>query len=79
MLVNGNDIAIIEVKYKVHENDIQKLMTKKYENFQALFPEYKDYHHHLAIATFNISDELKKMAKDKNITVIQRKDVAFEG
>ncbi|MFZ2968576.1 MAG: YraN family protein, partial [Sulfuricurvum sp.] len=43
VMVNGKDIAIIEVKYKAHEKDLEKLLTKKQENFRELFPIYKDY------------------------------------
>nr|MBL0711406.1 hypothetical protein [Colwellia sp.] len=43
LLVNGNDIAIIETKYKAHISDIEKLINKKYTNFKKLYPEYKDY------------------------------------
>ena len=36
VMVNGKDIAIIEVKYKAHEKDLEKLLTKKQENFKEL-------------------------------------------
>ncbi|MFZ2968019.1 MAG: hypothetical protein WA080_03055 [Sulfuricurvum sp.] len=38
VMVNGKDIAIIEVKYKAHEKDLEKLLTKKQTNFKELFP-----------------------------------------
>ncbi len=78
MLVNGEDVAIIETKYKAHLSDIDRLLTKKYPNFKKLFPEYKDYNHHLAIASFNINDEVKIKALENNITVLQRKGDVFE-
>jgi hypothetical protein len=59
LLVNGKDIAIIEVKYKAHSNDVEKLVNKKYENFKKLYPEYKDYNHHLGLASFNMNDDVK--------------------
>ena len=43
---------LIEVKYKAHKNDVEKLITKKYENFKILYPEYKYYNHHLGLASF---------------------------
>ena len=60
VLVNGKDIAIIEVKYKAHTNDIESLINKKYSNFKKLYPEYKNYNHHLGLASFNINDDVKK-------------------
>jgi hypothetical protein len=38
-MVNEKDIAIIEVKYKAHEKDLEKLLTKKQENFRELLPK----------------------------------------
>lgn len=73
ILVNGQDVAIIEVKYKAHEEDLTKLLTKKYNNFKKLFPAYKDYRHHLVLATFYLYNELKEQALQNNVIVLQRK------
>ncbi len=62
VMINGKDVAIIEVKYKAYEKDLDKLINKKYPNFKELYPMYKDYNHHLALASFYINDELKEMA-----------------
>lgn len=72
-MVNGKDVAIIEVKYKAHEKDLKKLITKKYENFRILYPMYKDYKHHLALASFCASDELKEEALSLGVSVLQRR------
>ena len=73
ILVNGQDVAIVEVKYKAHEKDLDKLLTKKYDNFKKLFPVYKDYRHHLVLATFHLYNELKERALQNNVIVLQRK------
>ena len=78
VMVNGKDVAIIEVKYRAHEADLNKLLTKKYENFKQLFPMYKDYTHHLVLATFSIYDDLKQEALSKGVTILQRKGDVFE-
>ncbi len=78
VMVNGKDIAIIEVKYKAHEDDLTKLLTKKYDNFKKLFPMYKDYTHHLVLATFSLYDELKAKALSQGVTILQRKGDVFE-
>jgi phage anti-repressor protein len=78
LLVNGKDIAIIETKYKAHSNDIEKLINKKYENFKKLYPEYKDYNHHLGLASFNMNDEVKESASKNNVILIQRKGDLIE-
>ena len=78
ILVNGKDVAIVEVKYKAHNDDLTKLITKKYNNFKALFPAYKEYRHHLVLATFHIYDELKELALQNNVIVLQRKGDVVE-
>jgi len=78
LLVNGKDIAIIEIKYKAHTNDIYKLVSKKYENFKKLYPEYKDYNHHLVLASFNINEDVIKEALDNDVIILQRKGDIIE-
>ncbi|MFZ2969338.1 MAG: hypothetical protein WA080_09830, partial [Sulfuricurvum sp.] len=78
VMVNGKDIAIIEVKYKAHEKDLEKLLTKKQTNFKELFPIYKDYTHHLALASFYMPPELKEKALENNVIVLQRKGDVME-
>ncbi len=78
LMVNGKDIAIIETKYKAHSTDIEKLVTKKLDNFKKLYPEYKDYSHHLALASFYINDDVKKEAKNNNVILLQRKGELIE-
>jgi len=73
LLVNGKDIAIVEVKYKAHQNDVEKLINKKYKNFKKLYPEYKDYTHHLGLASFNMNDDVKESASKNNVILLQRK------
>ena len=73
LLVNGKDIAIVEVKYKAHQNDVEKLVNKKYENFKKLYPEYKDYTHHLGLASFNMNEDVKESALKNNVILLQRK------
>jgi len=73
VLVNGKDVAIIEIKYKLNQKDIDRLLNKKIVNFKKLYPEYKDYNHHLGLASFKIHSDLKQEALDNNIMVLQRK------
>ena len=72
-MLNGKDIAIIECKYKAHTKGINRLLTKKYINFQKLYPEYKNYQHHLRLASFYINDNVKQQATDHKTMLLQRK------
>jgi phage anti-repressor protein len=78
LLVNGKDVAIIETKYKAHTKDIERLINKKYENFKKLYPEYKNYTHHLGLASFNMNEDVKEMASEKNVILLQRKGDLIE-
>jgi hypothetical protein len=78
LLINGKDIAIIETKYKAHIRDIEKLVNKKYTNFKKLYPEYKDYTHHLGLASFNINEDVKEEAEKNNVILLQRKGDIIE-
>jgi hypothetical protein len=80
LLVNSKDIAIIEVKYKAKAKAkyVDRLLSKKYTNFKKLYPEYKDYNHHLVLASFYINKDLKNNALDNNITILQRKGDVVE-
>lgn len=78
VMVNGKDVAIIEVKYKAHKADLDKLLTKKYENFKILYPMYKDYNHHLGLAAFHINQDLKEEALEQGVIVLQRKGDVVE-
>ena len=73
LLVNGKDIAIIETKYKAHTKDVEKLINIKYKNFKKLYPEYKNYNHHLGLASFKMNEEVKNLALENNVMLLQRK------
>jgi len=70
-LTNGDAIAIVEVKYKLHEHDLIKL-DRKLGNFKQLFPIYQDYTLYGAIASFHINDDAKQAALSQGYFVLQR-------
>ena len=72
VMTNGDAIGIVEVKYKVHENDLSKL-DRKMRNFKTLFPWFNDYKLYGAIASFHINDDAKKEALERGFFVLQRK------
>lgn len=78
LLVNGQEVFVIEVKYKAYEDDLVCLLEKKCPNFNVLFPQYADYQQYWGLATFHIHDELKQAALKQGITVLQRKGDVIE-
>ena len=78
LMINGKDIAIIEVKYKAHKNDVDRLIHKKYKNFKKLFPEYRNFNHHLALASFKVHDDVIEQTQSQGVMVLQRRGDVFE-
>ncbi|MDP2903191.1 MAG: hypothetical protein Q8N96_08810 [Methylovulum sp.] len=71
VMTNGDAIGIIEVKYKAHENDLDKL-ERKMRHFKQLFPVYKTYNLYGAIASFHINADAKREALKRGFFVLQR-------
>ncbi len=71
VMTNGDAIGIVEVKYKAHENDLDKL-DRKMKHFKQLFPIYQNYKQYGAIASFHINDAAKREALRRGYFVLQR-------
>lgn len=71
IMTNGDAVGIVEVKYKTHENDLDKL-DRKMQNFKKLFPIYQNYKQYGAIASFQINDSAKREALKRGYFVLQR-------
>lgn len=71
VLINGNSVAVVEVKYKVHPSDIEKT-AKNLIRYRELFPEYKNYTLYGGIAGFSVPPDAVKAAKDKGMFVLKR-------
>ncbi|MDO9104740.1 MAG: hypothetical protein Q7U57_07235 [Methylovulum sp.] len=71
VMTNGDAVGIIEVKYKTHENDLDKL-ERKMRHFKQLFPVYKTYKLYGAIASFHINADAKNAALKRGFFVLQR-------
>ncbi len=71
VLTNGDAIGIIEVKYKAHEKDLDKL-ERKMRNFKKLFPVYQNYKLYGALAAFHLNADAKKEALERGFFVLQR-------
>ena len=72
-LENGNAVGVIEVKYKVQQSHIDKLIEKKAENFRILFPDYADYKLYVGIAGLSFEPETEEYALDNGLVVLKQK------
>ena len=71
VLYNHSSVAIIEVKFKAHENDVPKTL-KKAETFRILCPDYKDFKIYLGLASMSFYPELEQMCTDQGIAIIKQ-------
>jgi len=71
VLYNHASVAIIEVKYKAHTNDIPTVL-KKAETFRLLFPQYKDFKIYLGLASMSFYPELEQECIEQGIAVIKQ-------
>ena len=71
VMLNGNSLGIIEVKYKAHENDIPSVL-KKAGTFRANFPKYKDFKIYLGLASMSFYPELEQECIKEGIAVIKQ-------
>ena len=71
VMTNGDALAVVEVKYKVHQHDLDKL-DRKMRHFKQLFPIYQHFKQYGEIASFHINDEVKSEALRRGYFVLQR-------
>jgi hypothetical protein len=71
VMYNHHSVAIIEVKFKAHKNDISKVI-KKAETFRILCPDYKDFKIYLGLASLSFYDELEQECVEHGIAVIKQ-------
>jgi len=71
VLYNHSAVALIEVKYKAHKNDVEKVL-KKAETFRILFPNYKDFKIYLGLASLSFYPELERECIAEGIAVIKQ-------
>ena len=72
VLVNGDIVVVIEVKYKVHPGDIKKMLEKKLPNFRSLASTYNNHKLYGAIAGFSIPDDVIEEADRAGLFVLGR-------
>jgi hypothetical protein len=71
VMYNGAYVAIIEVKYKAHKNDLP-IVLKKADTFRILCPDYKDSKIYLGLASMSFYPELEQECIKQGIAVIKQ-------
>ncbi|GBU23672.1 hypothetical protein R83H12_00288 [Fibrobacteria bacterium R8-3-H12] len=71
-LVNGESVALIEVKNRIHPDFVKILAEERIEKFREFFREFDDYDVYLGIAGFSFSDEVIDRASAYGIGIIKQ-------
>jgi len=71
-LVNGDSIALIEVKNRIHPDFVIKLAEERVEKFREFFHEFDNYDVYLGIAGFSFSDEVLDRASTYGIGIVRQ-------
>jgi len=71
VLYNHTSVALIEVKYKAHINDVSSVL-KKAGTFRILFPNYKEFKIYLGLASMSFYPELEQECIEQGIAVIKQ-------
>jgi hypothetical protein len=71
LLINGKTIGIVEVKYKAHENDVDKVL-KKAQTFRINYPDYANHQIYLGLASMSFYPELEQECIRKGIAIVKQ-------
>jgi hypothetical protein len=71
LLINGEAIGIVEVKFKANENDLPKVL-KKAETFRINFPDYANHKVYLGLASMAFYPELEEACEKEGIAIIKQ-------
>jgi len=71
VLYNHHAVAIIEVKYRAHIDDVPSVV-KKAETFRILSPDYKDFKIYLGLASMSFPANLEEECIKQGIAIIKQ-------
>ena len=71
-LVNGDSIALIEVKNRIHPDFVIEFAEERVEKFREYFHEFDNYDVYLGIAGFSFSDEVLDRASAYGIGIVRQ-------
>ena len=71
VMFNCDSVAIIEVKYKVKQDDVKILTNRKLEDFKKLFIQYTNYKFYLGVAGFSFEKRAVKEAIKRGVGMLK--------
>jgi hypothetical protein len=71
LMLNGDSIALIEIKYKVDTKDVKKLVFDTLDKFKENFPKYSNHKILLGVGGMSFDDEAITEAKNNGVGIIK--------
>jgi len=78
ILKNGSAIAIIEVKHRVGQEALDRLITVQLPRFKQIFPEYKDFKMYLGLGGMSFEKGIAEKAREQGIATLTLSGDAVE-
>jgi len=72
LLSNGDSVAMIEVKNRIHPKFVTELAQERVKVFRTMYPEYNNYKLYLGIAGFSFSDAVLAKAKENGVGLVKQ-------
>ena len=77
LMVNGKSVALIEVKYKAHMNDLNQV-EQKISDYHSLRLEHKHLKVYAGLAGFSVPQDVIEEAHQRGLFILQRKGDVIE-
>jgi hypothetical protein len=71
LMLNGDTAALIEVKYKVAQKDVNKLIFDTVVKFKENFPVFKNYKILLGVGGMSFDEDAIKEAEENGVGIIK--------
>jgi hypothetical protein len=78
VLYNGGAVAIIEVKQKACQADVEMMVTRKLPDFRDIFPQYRDYKIYLGIGSMSYDKWVREKAHELGVGMLCQKGDTLE-
>jgi hypothetical protein len=62
VLLNGTSVALIEAKYRVRRDDLERLIYVQLPKFRRVFPQYRDFKIYLGLGGMSFNDGVMEEA-----------------
>ncbi len=78
VLINGDSLALLEIKNKAHLKLVDQIIEKKIPNFKILFPQFSHYKIYAGIASMISYDDLKEKAEENGLFLLTQRGKHLE-